>query len=346
MSASPRHSFLKPPPVPDKTDSHPHCAALLELKLFGDGFSNRKHRARTIDADDRRSPGAGRDVLSPQPASETLRRMRLASGLSRVDRLHDDLARSCESSGSVRRHVAVVRCGPPDVRLRRRAQLENCDSRRAGRAARLPDPPHLRTVAVTRYVTPLREGGSVPAIVEADDEGMYVLKFRGAGQGPKALIAELVAGEIARAAGLPVPEIVFIELDPDLARTEPDPETAGSDPRQRRAQRRARLPAGRRDVRSGRAPPGRAARLCDRVVRRLRHQRRSHRAQHQHAHVASSAPPDRPRRGAVLPSFLGRTTWSAAAIRFPADQGSRAAAVRDAPCMQAHERMTRASRLR
>jgi hypothetical protein len=83
---------------------------------------------------------------------------------------------------------------------------------------------NLRTVIATRYVTPLREGGSLPAIVEADDEGMYVLKFRGAGQGPNALIAELVAGEIARAAGLPVPEIVFIELDPELARTEPDPE--------------------------------------------------------------------------------------------------------------------------
>jgi hypothetical protein len=76
----------------------------------------------------------------------------------------------------------------------------------------------------TRYVTPLREGGSLPAIVEADDDGMYVLKFRGAGQGPKALIAELVAGEIARAAGLLVPEMVFVTLDPALARTEPDPE--------------------------------------------------------------------------------------------------------------------------
>lgn len=82
----------------------------------------------------------------------------------------------------------------------------------------------LRTVTATRYVTPLREGGSLPAIIEADDDGMYVLKFRGAGQGPKVLIAELVAGEIARAAGLPVPEIVFVELDPELARTEPDPE--------------------------------------------------------------------------------------------------------------------------
>lgn len=82
----------------------------------------------------------------------------------------------------------------------------------------------LRTVTVTRYVTPLREGGSLPAVVEADDDGLYVLKFRGAGQGSKALIAELVAGEIARALGLPVPEIVFAELGAELARTEPDPE--------------------------------------------------------------------------------------------------------------------------
>jgi hypothetical protein len=84
--------------------------------------------------------------------------------------------------------------------------------------------PSLRTVAARRYVTPLREGGSLPAIIEADDEGLYVLKFRGAGQGPKALIAELVAGEIARLAGLPVPEIVFVELHAELARTEPDSE--------------------------------------------------------------------------------------------------------------------------
>jgi len=82
----------------------------------------------------------------------------------------------------------------------------------------------LRTVTATRYVTPLREGGSLPAVIEADDDGMYVLKFRGAGQGCKALIAELVAGELGRAAGLPVPEIVFVQLDPELARTEPDAE--------------------------------------------------------------------------------------------------------------------------
>jgi hypothetical protein len=86
------------------------------------------------------------------------------------------------------------------------------------------DPQVIRTVTATRYVTPLREGGSLPAVVEADDEGMYVLKFRGAGQGPKVLVAELIAGEIARAAGLPVPEIVCMQLDADLARTEPDAE--------------------------------------------------------------------------------------------------------------------------
>jgi len=82
----------------------------------------------------------------------------------------------------------------------------------------------MRTVNATRYVTPLREGGSLPAIIEADDDGMYVLKFRGAGQGPKALIAELIAGELARIAGLPVPELVFVMLDPEIAKTEPDPE--------------------------------------------------------------------------------------------------------------------------
>src|SRR5678816_433281 len=82
----------------------------------------------------------------------------------------------------------------------------------------------LREVNVTRYVTPLREGGSLPAIVEADDDGMYVLKFRGAGQGVKALIAELISGEIARVLGLRVPEIVLANLDPILSRSEPDPE--------------------------------------------------------------------------------------------------------------------------
>jgi hypothetical protein len=82
----------------------------------------------------------------------------------------------------------------------------------------------MRTVNAARYVTPLREGGSLPAIIEADDDGMYVLKFRGAGQGTKALIAEVIAGELARALGFLMPELVFVTLDPDIARTEPDPE--------------------------------------------------------------------------------------------------------------------------
>ena len=82
----------------------------------------------------------------------------------------------------------------------------------------------LRTVYVTRYVTPLREGGSLPAIAEADDDFLYVLKFRGAGQGVKALIAELIGCEIARKLGFKVPEVVFAKLDEAFGRTEPDEE--------------------------------------------------------------------------------------------------------------------------
>jgi hypothetical protein len=84
--------------------------------------------------------------------------------------------------------------------------------------------PDVRTVNVTRYVTPLREGGSLPAIAEADDGFLYVLKFRGAGQGIKALIAEFIGGELARAAGFKVPKIVFAELNEAFGRTEPDEE--------------------------------------------------------------------------------------------------------------------------
>ena len=79
-------------------------------------------------------------------------------------------------------------------------------------------------VTVTRYVTPLREGGSLPAIVEADNLGTYVMKFRGAGQGPLALVAEIIAGELARRLGLRVPELVLADLDPRIPGSEPDPE--------------------------------------------------------------------------------------------------------------------------
>ncbi|MET4083256.1 hypothetical protein ABIB40_003225 [Pedobacter sp. UYP30] len=82
----------------------------------------------------------------------------------------------------------------------------------------------LRTVQVTRYVSPLREGGSLPALVEADDGFLYVLKFYGAGQGPNALIAELIGGEVARLLGLKIPELVFATLDEAFGRTEPDEE--------------------------------------------------------------------------------------------------------------------------
>lgn len=79
-------------------------------------------------------------------------------------------------------------------------------------------------VTATRYVTPLREGGSLPGLVEADDDGLYVVKFRGAGQGPRALVAEWLAGEIARAVGLPVPDLALVEVDPSLGDAEPDEE--------------------------------------------------------------------------------------------------------------------------
>ena len=84
--------------------------------------------------------------------------------------------------------------------------------------------PQSRHVTATRYVTPLREGGSLPGLVEADDDGLYVVKFRGAGQGPRALVAEWLAGEIGRALGLPVPEIVAIQVDGSLGDAEPDQE--------------------------------------------------------------------------------------------------------------------------
>ena len=80
----------------------------------------------------------------------------------------------------------------------------------------------LPTVKAIRYVAPLREGGSLPGLMEADDDGTYVVKYRGAGQGPKALVAELLSGEIGRVLGLPVPEAVLIDVDPAFARLEMD----------------------------------------------------------------------------------------------------------------------------
>jgi hypothetical protein len=88
----------------------------------------------------------------------------------------------------------------------------------------MPTATELRSVSATRYVTPLREGGSLPGLVEADDDGMYVAKFRGAGQGRKALVAEVIVGELARRLELLVPELVGLEIEPELGLAEPDPE--------------------------------------------------------------------------------------------------------------------------
>ena len=90
----------------------------------------------------------------------------------------------------------------------------------SGQTARVDLP---RTAAV-RFIAPLREGGSLPALVEASDSGMYVLKLRGAAQGIKSLVAEVIAGELARALGLSVPDLKLVELDPDIGKNEPDEE--------------------------------------------------------------------------------------------------------------------------
>jgi hypothetical protein len=156
----------------------------------------------------------------------------------------------------------------------------------------------LRTVEAIRYVTPLREGGSLPAVVEADDDGMYVLKFRGAGQGTKALAAEVIAGGLGRALGLPVPEIVLMTLDPTLGNAEPDVEI------QELIAASAGLNMGM-DFLPGALGFNPAAGRGHRLVRFPRHQRRPDAAQPQPAPVARSAVADRPRRGAVRPARLG-----------------------------------------
>ena len=165
----------------------------------------------------------------------------------------------------------------------------------------------LRTVRCLRYVTPLREGGSLPAIVEADDDGMYVVKFRGAGQGPKALVAELIASGIGRALGLPVPETVLVELDPALGMAEPDPEI------QELLERSAGLNVGL-DYLPGSlalgAPVGAGVspELAAEVVwfDAYLHECRPHAAQPEPAALAPQPMADRPRRGDLHPARLGR----------------------------------------
>ena len=147
----------------------------------------------------------------------------------------------------------------------------------------------LRAVAATRYVMPLREGGSLPGLLEADDDGLYVTKFRGAGQGVLALVAEVIVGELARALGFHVPELVTVEIDPALAAAEPDPEiqdliaaSAGHEPRRRLSSGRARLLAGRS------LGSGARAGCRHRLARRARDERRPHGAEPEPARSGTS----------------------------------------------------------
>ena len=163
-----------------------------------------------------------------------------------------------------------------------------------------------RTVTATRYVTPLREGGSLPAIMEADDDGLYVVKFHGAGQGPKALAAELIAAAIGRLLDLPVPETVLVDLDPALGMAEPDPEI------QELLERSAGLNVGI-DYLPGSLPLGApvgsgSCGACRgrRLVRRVPHQRRSHPAQSEPLALASPALADRPWSHDLHPAWLER----------------------------------------
>ncbi len=161
----------------------------------------------------------------------------------------------------------------------------------------------LRDVAATRYVTPLREGGSLPGLVEADDDGLYVTKFRGAGQGVRALVAEVIVGELARGAELLVPELVTVAIDARLGAAEPDPEIQELITASEGVNLGRRLPARRAGLHAGGsvAALARAGRR-HRVARRAGHQRRPHRAQPQPAAVARAPVGDRPRRRALSPA--------------------------------------------
>ncbi len=162
------------------------------------------------------------------PNSSAIRAQERSQG-----RLPAGAVRSGAVPGPAARGRGPLRSGPRAGCARARSAQERSPGRlraydRSGRASAgttlpgmLGEPIPLRTVAATRYVTPFREGGSLPGLCEADDDGLYVVKFHGAGQGPRALVAEIIAGELGRALGLPVPEQVLVELDPALGAGEP-----------------------------------------------------------------------------------------------------------------------------
>jgi len=178
----------------------------------------------------------------------------------------------------------------------------------------------LPTVSVTCYVTPLREGGSLPAIVEADNLGTYVMKFRGTGQGPKALAAEVIGGELARRLGLRTPELALGYLDPRIPGSEPDPEIQDL----LRAEPGRRLPAGLGRIRPRRLDRRRRPGEPDPLARRPDPERRPDLAQPEPAGLARRHLADRPRGGAVLPPQLAHGELRRAVRgRRPRAQGGR-----------------------
>ena len=168
----------------------------------------------------------------------------------------------------------------------------------AGRTARLRAACPYATVRATRYATPLREGGSLPGVVEADDDGMYVVKFRGAGQGVKALVAEIIVGELARAVGLNVPEIVLVDVDPVLGAGGARPRDPGADRGLGGLNVGLDFLPGALAYDSGVRGLARAGRP-DRLARRADAEHRPHAAQPEPARLARAAVADRPRRRAV-----------------------------------------------
>ena len=201
----------------------------------------------------------------------------------------------------------------------------------------------MRTVTATRYVTALREGGSLPGLVEADDDGLYVVKFRGAGQGPRALVAEWLAGELGRARRPRACRTSsVVELDPALGDAEPHQEIQDLVRAQRRAQSRARLPARRAhvqprrvDVADGHGPRHRGR---DRLARRPRDEPRSDGPEPEPARLARADLAHRPRRRALRPPHLARPRRArAAAVR--ADRATTSCCRSPGPIAEADARL-------
>ena len=172
--------------------------------------------------------------------------------------------------------------------------------------------PCLRTVAATRYVTPLREGGSLPGLMEAEDDGLYVTKFRGAGQGCSALVAEVIVGELAGASGCSSPSSSGDRGRSGARRRRAGSRDPGADRRERGLEPRCRLSAGRarRTCPARRVEPGPGARRGDRMARRPHYERGSHPAQSEHAALAWALVADRSRRSRVSAASAGSTRRS------------------------------------